>query len=190
MYKIILIVLFIIAYNFSPAQKTTTASKQTEKGNQLYPDKKYDPLQIKYAKYLHVSPDEITSLSLYRFIDDWLGTPYLWGGTTKKGIDCSAFVQTLLANVYDINVIIPRTSYEQFVKEWIERFWLIKDLTEGDLIFFRTNKNKLISHIGLYLKNGMFVNSSNKGVSIASINDPYWRKKMVAFGRIRLSARN
>lgn len=188
MHKILFLSLLTLTYNFGMSQKASVP-KQNETNNEQPSDKKYDPLQIKYARYLHVSPVEITSLSLYRFIDDWLGTPYLWGGTTKRGIDCSAFVQTLLLNVYDINVTIPRTSIEQFLKEWIERFYLIKYLAEGDLIFFRTNKKKLISHIGLYLKNGMFVNSSSKGVSIASINDPYWRKRCVAFGRIRLSAR-
>ncbi|MEO6670275.1 MAG: C40 family peptidase [Ferruginibacter sp.] len=189
MHKILLLCLFMMTFHFCTSQKAATTSKPPEASHGQAAGIKYDPIQIKYAKYLHVSPNEITSLSLYRFIDDWLGTPYLWGGTTKKGIDCSAFVQTLLLHVYDINVVIPRTSIEQFLKDWIKRFYLIKYLAEGDLIFFRTNKNKLISHIGLYLKNGMFVNSSSKGVSIASIYDPYWRKKMVAFGRIKLSAR-
>lgn len=185
MNKFILVLATFWVSHSALSQHATGSAKNP--GNKL--ENSYDPLQIKYSKYLHVSPEEITSLPLYRFIDEWLGTPYLWGGTTKRGIDCSAFVQKILLNVYDINITIPRTSIEQFLKDWIERFWLIRELSEGDLVFFRTNKSKLISHIGLYLKNGMFVNSSSKGVSIASLNDPYWRKRCVAFGRIKLSAR-
>lgn len=152
--------------------------------------KSYSALQVKYAKYVHASPEEIKNIKLYSFIDEWLHTPYLWGGTSKNGIDCSAFVQRLLGTVYQININIPRTSIEQFLTDWIERFWSMDALSEGDLIFFSTDKNKLISHIGLYLKNGMFVNSSSsKGVSIANLNDNYWKRCYVASGRIKPSLR-
>ena len=148
--------------------------------------KKYDPIQTKYARYLNVTPDQITNLKLYRFIDKWMSTPYLWGGTTENGIDCSAFVQKLIDDVYQVNM--PRTSYEQFYANWIELFGSKDYLSEGDVIFFKTIPGTLVSHIGFYLKNGMFVNSSSsKGVSIASLDLPYWKKKYVASGRIKSS---
>ncbi len=79
------------------------------------PIKNPSVLQAKYAEILHVSADSVTNIKLYSFIDDWLGTPYLWGGETKAGIDCSAFVRTLLDEVY--NIKLPRTSVDQFFNQ-------------------------------------------------------------------------
>ena len=147
--------------------------------------KSFDSIQVKYAAHLKVNPDLISNIRLYNFIDNWMYTPYLWGGTTKRGIDCSAFMQRLLHDVYNID--IPRTSVQQFFDEWIERFGSKDYLSEGDLVFFKTMKGKPISHVGLYLTNRMFVNSSSsQGVSIASLDDPYWKQKYVAAGRVRL----
>ncbi len=146
-------------------------------------DKNNHILQEKYGRFLNVPAEQVTNLVLYRFIDQWLHTPYKWGGTTKNGIDCSAFVQRLLSEVYNIN--IPRTSLDQFDADWIERFGSTRALSEGDLIFFRTMEEKIVSHVGLYLSNRMFINSSSKGVSIASLDDPYWRSRYVAAGRVK-----
>jgi cell wall-associated NlpC family hydrolase len=145
----------------------------------------YDPVQKKYANALHVDPTELNDLALYAFIDRWMNTPYKWGGTDERGIDCSAFLQKLFAEVWAIN--IPRTSVQQFLNEKVERFKSPAYLTEGDLIFFQTLDNTVVSHVGLYLRNDIFVNaSSSKGVSLASLNDAYWRKRLVACGRLRI----
>lgn len=150
------------------------------------PLKSYDSLQKKYAAYLKVEPEQISNIRLYQFIDQWLNTPYLWGGTTKKGIDCSSLIQQLLQNVY--NITIPRTSVDQFFTQWIDKFGSTQYLSEGDLVFFRTNQEKVVSHVGLYLGNRMFVNSSSsKGVSIANLDDPYWKKMYVGAGRVKVS---
>ncbi|MBN8781726.1 MAG: hypothetical protein ABS85_06540 [Sphingobacteriales bacterium SCN 48-20] len=142
-------------------------------------------IQAKYSGYLKTPPDSALNLKLYRFIDYWLHTPYLWGGTTKKGIDCSAFIQRLLSDVYAIE--IPRTSVQQFFTDNIEPFGSRHYLAEGDLVFFRTMKGKVISHVGLYLGNRRFVNSSSTyGVSIANLDEPYWKSKYVAAGRVKL----
>jgi cell wall-associated NlpC family hydrolase len=147
----------------------------------------YDVIQLKYAKTLHTTPDRIRNLILYRFIDKWMNTPYLWGGTTEKGIDCSAFMQRLLAEVYDLH--IPRTSIEQFFTKHVEQFLATKHLSEGDLVFFQTMKGKPVSHVGLYLHNNLFINaSSSKGVSIGDLKDPYWSTKYFAAGRVKVSS--
>lgn len=144
----------------------------------------YDSIQLKYASYLKVQPGQLKEAALYHFIERWLHTPYKWGGTDERGIDCSAFLQKLYAEVYFIQ--IPRTSIQQFFTERVERFKSSEYLSEGDLVFFRTMDNKFISHVGLYLHNDMFVNSSSsRGVSIASLKDPYWRKRYVASGRLK-----
>jgi len=150
---------------------------------------KYDGIQIKYARYLGTDPGQIQNLRLYKFIDQWLTTPYKWGGTNEKGIDCSAFMQRLLAEVY--NIRIPRTSVQQFLDDWVDRFGSTKYLSEGDLVFFRTMDDKIISHVGMYLKNRNFVNSSSSsGVSIANLDDAYWKRCFVAAGRIKTTLSN
>lgn len=146
--------------------------------------KTYNALQQKYARFLSISPDKITNSRLYGFIDNWLATPYEWGGIDKNGIDCSAFIQKLLSEVYTI--IIPRTSIQQFFNNYIEKFKSKDYLSEGDLVFFRTMDDKVVSHVGVYLNNRMFINSSSsKGVSIASLDDPYWKKRYIAAGRVK-----
>lgn len=148
----------------------------------------FDTMQVKYSKFLNIEPAKITNGRLYYFIDKWLNTPYKWGGLDEKGIDCSAFLQRLLAEVYTLH--IPRTSVEQFLTERVERFSSVNYCSEGDLVFFRTLPNTYVSHVGLYLHNNMFVNSSSsKGVSIASLNDPYWKKHYVAAGRVKVAGK-
>jgi len=143
-------------------------------------------LKEKYARYLHIPPDSIANIKLYVFIDKWLKTSYLWGGTTEDGIDCSAFIQRLLKEVY--NLKIPRTSIQQLYTERVELFSSPKYLSEGDILFFRTMDNKIVSHVGIYLHNYMFVNSSSsKGVSIASLKELYWRQRFVVAGRIKVT---
>jgi len=166
----------------SPAESRASRSSSDIDSSQL----RYDAaIQVRYAGYLKIEPQQIQNIPLYSFIDQWMATPYKWGGTDATGIDCSAFIQRVLAKVY--NIQIPRTSVQQFFNDWIDKFGSTEYLSEGDLVFFRTDNEKLISHVGMYLKNRMFVNSSSsKGVSIASLDDPYWKKRYVAAGRIKI----
>jgi cell wall-associated NlpC family hydrolase len=141
-------------------------------------DKKY------FAKKLDVVTDEITNEKLYIFIKSWEGTPYLWAGEDKRGIDCSAVMQRLYRYVYNVN--LPRTSAEMGFYKKIKLFKRISDLQEGNLVFFRINEERVISHVGIYLKNDYFFSAnSSGGCSITSLKDPYWRKTYVAGGRLK-----
>jgi hypothetical protein len=148
-------------------------------------DPAFVPTKVKYARLLGVPPDSIKNKRLYSFIEEWINTPYKWGGTDKSGVDCSGFIQKLFQEVYNLD--IPRTSVEQFFTQRVDRFRSVKFLSEGDLVFFRTADDKYITHVGVYLKNYMFINSAtSKGVSLASLNDDYWRKNYVACGRLKV----
>src|ERR1700730_9621876 len=61
---------------------------------------KVTPLQLKYSQLLNTEVEQVQNIPLYRTIDDWYGTRYKLGGTTKTGIDCSAFVQTIFISVF------------------------------------------------------------------------------------------
>lgn len=136
-------------------------------------------LQIKYGVLLSTQAEEVKNTKMFEFIDDWYGTPYRLGGTTKKGVDCSAFSQFLFASVYGLS--IPRTSKEQYnITSRISR----TQLNEGDLIFFNTRGG--ISHVGVYLQNNKFVHASTSGgVMISDVYDEYWAKKFVGVGRLK-----
>ena len=62
-------------------------------------------LQVKYAVLLNTPAEEVKNKKMFEFIDDWYGTPYRLGGTTKKGVDCSAFSQFLFASVYGPSIL-------------------------------------------------------------------------------------
>jgi lipoprotein Spr len=134
-------------------------------------------IQFKYAQILDREVELLTNTSLFNFIDDWWETRYRYGGTTKKGIDCSAFTGLLLKSVFSINV--PRTAREQYnVCEKINR----DDMVEGDLVFFNTRGG--VSHVGLYLGDGYFVHASvSSGVTISNLNEDYYNRKFIGGGR-------
>ncbi|SFW72693.1 NlpC/P60 family protein [Sinomicrobium oceani] len=138
-----------------------------------------------FAKVLGVRPSEITNQKLYAYIKEWQGVPYRYGGETKRGIDCSALMRDLYKEVYGI--LLPRTASEIMLNDdHVERFRSIKYLREGDLVFFRSNNEKIMTHVGIYLKNNRFLSATeSQGVQITNLDDPYWRNTYRLSGRIR-----
>ena len=134
-------------------------------------------LQFKYAILLDAEVEQIQNIGLFQNIDYWFGTRYRFGGTTKNGIDCSAFVQVLFSSHYKIGM--PRTAHEQYdATIRISR----EELQEGDLIFFNTRGG--VSHVGIYLQNNKFVHAStSEGVTITNMDDSYWGKRIIGYGR-------
>ncbi|MDE3235582.1 MAG: C40 family peptidase [Bacteroidota bacterium] len=143
---------------------------------------KADFLQLKYAIILDATVEKLTNLSLLQKMDEWWGTKYCLGGSTKNCIDCSAFTQTILRDVY--NVPLPRTAQEQYnMAEKIDD----ADLKEADLVFFHTGgrRSREISHVGVYIANNKFANASTSGgVTISDLNDPYWKSRYKGAGRV------
>ena len=115
---------------------------------------------------------------LYNAAAPWMGVPYKYGGTTKQGVDCSAFVGHVYRDAFGIK--LRRT-----VREIIEDVRPVKksQLQEGDFVFF-VNSHGKPSHIGIYLHDGMFVHSStSNGVSISTLENSYWSKHFLQGGR-------
>lgn len=133
----------------------------------------------KYAEILGVDPTQIQNGRLYAFIDQWMGTPYKFGGLDHDGIDCSGLAYLLEQQVYGIN--IPRTTGEQV--QVIKRRYE-DQLQEGDLVFFDYDGKKF-SHVGIYLQNGYYVHaSSSRGVMITKLHDPYTYKYFSRCGSV------
>jgi cell wall-associated NlpC family hydrolase len=100
----------------------------------------------------------------------WQGTPYRLSGNSKKGIDCSAFVQNVYTNSF--NVQLPRTTEKQAQQGY---FVDKNKLQLADLVFFKTGFN--IRHVGIYIGNNEFIHASkSKGVITSSLNNVYWKK--------------
>jgi cell wall-associated NlpC family hydrolase len=112
-------------------------------------------------------------------IIELINTPYLWGGTTTNGIDCSAFCQRVMR--YALGIDLPRTSIMQStVGEEVNR----ENLQFGDLVFFNTIGRR-ISHVGIYLGEGVFAHSSSSGgVKTSSLNEDYYNAKYVTARRV------
>lgn len=158
---------------------TSAANKSTSEVSAI---ENCSSLQFKYAILLDMDVEQVTNKVLINEIENWLDTRYRYGGTSEKGIDCSAYTGTLLADVYGLNV--PRTSRDQYAEsEKVER----EDLVQGDLVFFNTTRRgRGVSHVGLYLGNGYFTHAgSSTGVTISNLNEGYWSSKYRGGGRIK-----
>jgi peptidoglycan endopeptidase LytE len=109
----------------------------------------------------------------------FLGAPYRLGGSSVKGIDCSGFVK----KIYEVfNIDLPRTAFEQsHIGMSISR----KDLSEGDLLFFRTRRP--VGHVGIYVGDNKFVHASSwkRGVRIDTLDTPYFDKRFVRAVRLK-----
>ena len=108
----------------------------------------------------------------------WLGTPYLYGGTTRQGVDCSALMMFVFR---EAGTTLPRTSRQQFmVGRAVER----RDLRAGDLVFFNTSGSG-VSHVGLFVGNDAFIHaSSSQGVVREMMSAPYFIGRYMGARRV------
>ena len=128
------------------------------------------PLKEKEVSYKLKRKNSITN-RLYAAYKRWAGVKYCYAGESKSGIDCSALVQTIYKEAFDITV--PRTTKKQIqVGKRVSK----NALKEGDILFFKTSYHVL--HSGIYLEKGNFIHASSKyGVILSNIHNPYWRAK-------------
>ena len=107
----------------------------------------------------------------------FLGTPYVFGGTTSAGFDCSAFVQHVFGMA---GISLPRTADAQYDVGKPA----VGGPRAGDLVFFQTYAEG-VSHVGIYLGSGKFVHaSSSHGVMVSQLSESYWASRYLGAKRL------
>jgi hypothetical protein len=114
-------------------------------------------------------------------IMNWIGTTYVYGGTSKSGIDCSAFTRAVFAGAGDIT--LPRTAATQWnVGRPIRNR---SEMKFGDLVFFHTRKEVYVSHVGIYLGDNLFAHASSRyGVTVSSLESTYYDTRLIGVRRL------
>lgn len=176
-------ILFVIALFFS----VLTTQAQTSQATAPAPTKQQDDQESLANDYLSqimgVALSATSNMKLFHFVYDWIGTPYRFGGSSRKGIDCSAFTKQLYSEVFNLD--IERSSRDIFsTVSPVSK----DELKEGDLVFFKIHSRR-ISHVGIYLGNNRFAHASSKGVAISSLDDAYYSRYFYRGGRLLGSAK-
>ena len=137
---------------------------------------KKDPLFFVDGKSTGVTPSAAalkgqsgTAQQIINNAKKHMGTPYVWGGTTPSGFDCSGFVQYVFKQS---GISLPRTTSEQVkVGTYVSK----SNLQPGDLVFLKNTYREGVSHVGIYIGDGQMIHaSSSKGVTISNLSASYY----------------
>lgn len=137
------------------------------KQNQLSKNSSKSNIFDEFTNNNYITKRDALNNELYDFYSQWEGVRYKLGGESKKGIDCSGFIQKMFKEKFALE--IPRTTLEQAnMGKQIKK----NELEIGDLVFFKTGKTK---HVGIYVENGKFMHASTKiGVTISDLDNDYF----------------
>ena len=157
----------------NPGEKTEKNKPIPQSGHGLVSDE-WARLDIKLGRH--------DNKKLYKELKKWLGTPYVYAAhTCGEGTDCSGMVMEVFLEVYGIKV--HRNSAKMLEENC--RVIDLDDLKEGDLVFFCTNGDDRVSHVGIYLKENKFVHaSSSRGVAVDDLRQNYYATHFHAAARV------
>jgi len=146
----------------TPEKPASNSHASSEKNSPAKTYKRSTPL--KYS----------TGHQIVSIAESLIGSPYKYGGASPKGFDCSGLVYYTHRQ---LDITVPRTTKQQVHHRPAKNLSLIKP---GDILFFKIYGDR-VSHVGIYAGNSQFIHApkSGKYVSYASINDPYWRQRLI-----------
>lgn len=129
--------------------------------------------------YSEPSYDSYASSDIVSVAKQYLGVPYVWGGTSPSGFDCSGFVQYVFRKC---GYSVTRTADTQYYDGTPVSY---SNLQAGDLVFFvNTYATSGISHIGIYIGGGQFIHAASGGVKISSLNESYYSSRYYGACRV------
>lgn len=165
MKKLLFIMLLIASFSSCKSSKSKT--------------KKKNETVVKGGTIPLLKADDITN-----YAKQYEGTRYKYGGTTKKGMDCSGLIYTSFKSEA---IILPRTTKDLAITgDWID----LKEVKKGDLLFFATKKNsRKVNHVGIVTSAQVgrieFIHStSSKGVITSELSERYWYFAFVQARRV------
>lgn len=171
------------------ATKTPTkvvASKPVVVSNSLKQEAVVTPVQVKDASLITapvlVQANNLSAKgqAMYPLIVDFSkrleGIPYVYGGYTMSGFDCSGFIYFLHAQA---GLDITRQSSESYFTQTSA----VSIPVVGDLVFFQNTYKQGISHMGIYIGDNKFIHAGSKGVEVTSLESSYWKEHFVSFNR-------
>lgn len=165
-------------------QPTNVVEKKSQSSNVAQIAKKEQtvasnpkPVQVASEPKQQVSRSSNSSSTLVSNALSLKGVPYVYGGTSRSGFDCSGYTQYVFKGS---GISLPRTSSAQFnAGTSVQK----SELQTGDLVFFTTYA-KGPSHVGIYVGGGNFIHASNSGVRVTSLNDGYYANRYVGARRV------
>ncbi|MFB1049360.1 NlpC/P60 family protein [Paraliobacillus sp. JSM ZJ581] len=157
-------------------QVVTALKESNENETQINKQKQLTKSKITVAK--DMTNQSVQTTQLVQVAKQYVGVPYVWGGTSPSGFDCSGYINYVFKQM---NVTIPRT---------VSDIWNMAQPTNspsvGDFVFFETYK-KGPSHMGIYLGNRQFIHASeSKGVQISSVDNTYWKPRYLGSKRVHV----
>lgn len=153
----------------SKRQNTENKTEPTKKESDNFVAEKVQKTDIKGGQYKKAA-------------EKYLGSPYRYGGTTKRGFDCSGFVWRVYQDVGHTN-FSREPSQAMFNRgKTVSQ----NSVREGDLVFFYVPRSrKKIDHVGIYIDNGNFIHSSSsKGIMYSKLTDYHWKDNLAGFKRL------
>ena len=178
----------------TPKKKVKTASPKkvvktstAKSAEQKHAKKQANPVTAKHAESKTTQEVESGNIfsrtieaakNMVRHALTWLGTRYIWGGTSRQGIDCSGLTRELYAK---LGIKLPHSAQKQ---SKLGQRVAGNALKPGDLVFFNTNRGPC-THVGIYIGDGKFLHAANpkRGVRIDSLSSSYYSKRLAAARR-------
>ena len=139
--------------------------------------------QLATEKEIQTMPS-VTNLEKYTDLislaNSLLGTPYVYGGNSINGFDCSGFVSYVYSTA-GFN-ITRKSSLDYFMNDTT----LVANPIPGDVLFFKNTYIPTISHMGIYIGNNQFIHAGSTGVEVSNLSYDYWNTRFVAFKRFNI----